>query len=356
MKMTPKEKLQSFIEEGRRNVPVVLSRIKSEMENRKDMIAKPAFITYEVDADGVRPVINNNPLKLTQFSEGQLYQRTEVPQAFANKLIKLGEYDLLKDNLSTMTEKLNKNGILFRTVDDTTKGILSPSYRRMDAAPVFESFVNQSIQTGYVPYRGFNTSYRYQLSFIWPQLFEVTPNEHVLYGINITTSDYGAGALALEMSIMRVICTNLAIGFDMIRKVHIGKRFDMGDKDFVDLDLSEKTHALDSDTVASAISDVVKQSEVKLQLLNDIVVKGVSKDVDVKSVVASLRKGGVRKEIADQIETTYDTQIGVEFLPQQKGAWRLSNTISLIAGAVGKSGDSDMQIDLERKAMEVLAG
>lgn len=354
--MTPKEKMETMFQEAKSNVPVVMQSIKEELDKRKDIIAKPGAITYDVTKDGVYPTVQTSNAEyrmgLTSFSEGQLYQKTEIPQTFGQKLIKLGEFDLLKRNLDTMTEKLNKKGILFRSVDNTAKGILSPSYRRMDAAPIFESFVQQSLSNGYQPYRAFNTSYRYQISFMYPKLFEVAPNEFVLYGINITTSDYGASALSMEMSIMRVVCTNLAIGFDMIRKVHIGRRFDMGEEDSIELELSDKTHALDTSTVASAIGDLVKSSNTKIDMLNGIVTAGITKDVDVKSVIASLRKGGVKKEIADKIQLTYDTEGGAEFLPQQKGAWRLSNAISLIAKGIG---DSDTQIDLERKAMEVLA-
>ncbi len=346
--MTAKEKLEGILAEGKQNMTLALVSIQDEFNARKDIIAKPSAIDYDV-VDGVPiMIINGENISLTDFSEGQLYQKVQIPASYAKKLLSLGEHKLYLDNIRHMNENYNGKGLLVRKVNNVVKGILSPAYRRMDASPVFEGFVSQALTDGFMPYRGMNTNSKYNISFLYPELFEIAPSEFVVYGMSLTTSDYGASALSLDLSIMRVICTNLAIGYDMLRKVHIGRRFNMEDGDFIEL--SDNTYNLDNQTIASAIKDTVKLSHEHIKQLNHIVVEKVSKEVNTKKVIESLKKRGISKEVADRIQLTYDTPMPIEALPQVLGVWKLSNTISLIA----QNEKGDNKLNLEKEAMAVL--
>ncbi|KKM68729.1 hypothetical protein LCGC14_1458030, partial [marine sediment metagenome] len=253
-------------------------------------------------------------------------------------------------NLNRLREVNMKDGALVRRVGNTIKGFLSPSYRRMDASPVFEAFVNKAVSSGFVPYRGMNTDYRYQISFIKPEMIEVAPEEFVVYGLNLTTGDYGSQAMQIEMLVLRIACANLAIGYDLLRKVHLGKRFEWGDGESVIF--SERTQTLDSKAVASAVEDVVGESTKHVGLLTDKIQSSAQTEPDVAKVLANIRKSGFGKEIAEKIKNIYETDTGVELLPQKKTTWRLANTLSLIAKGIG---NKDKQIDLEKESFKLLA-
>lgn len=347
--MTPKEKLQEILDKGKLEVTSALNSIQSEFQTRKDFIVKHAAISFNTDTKG-SPVINigQEDLYLTDFSENQLYNRTNIPPSYAKKLLSLCEYDLYKENLTRMNIKSNQNGLLIRHVGQNIKGILSPSYKRMDASPIFESFIEQSLTEGFMPYRGLNTNSRYSISFLHPNLIELIPGEHIVYGINLTTSDYGASALDLSLSLMRVICTNLAIGYDMLRKVHLGKRFNSED-DFIEL--SNETHALDTKTIASAVKDTIKVAPTHIEQLNDTITNKIQEEFSLSSAIEKLKKKNLSKEILDKVKTTYDTMMPIEALPKVDGYWRFSNTLSLIANSY--SGDT--KLDLEKEAFKVLA-
>lgn len=347
-----REKLDSIVSNSKVNVLTVLQGIESEFKQRKDIIAKPSAIDYKVFDKGITmqiPSIDDISLNLTKHSEGQLYTKTGIPKQYGQSLIEHNLYNLLERNLKEMTQVKCEEGLLLRRIGTTAKGILSPSYKRMDATPVFETFTDTSMKAGYIPYQAFNTDYRYQLRFIFPEVFEPANGEYVVYGLSITTGDYGGQALEIEMMVLRIWCTNLAIGYDVFRKIHLGKRFTSNENI---LNLSEKTYALDSATIASAVGDVVKNSKKFITETNNHITESVNKEIDIKTALISLKKKGMSKEMVERVKTLYENESPIELLPTQKGLWRLSNVMSLIAQ--DSSLTADETIDMQKQSMNVL--
>jgi hypothetical protein len=343
-------KLDGLIDQGKSNVEHCLADIQKEFAIRKDFIVKPQALDFDANSEGLSiGVQNQDQLSLTEYSTSQLCQRAQVPKKFLDKVIQFEDYPLAENILSKMLANTSSDGIMIRQVGAVAKGILSPSYRRMDAGPIFESFVAKAINAGLVPYQGFNTEYRYQLRFLYPKIFQPTENEYIIYGISLTTSDYGSGALDLSLMALRIWCTNLMIGYDMFRKVHLGKRFNSQD-DY--LELSNKTHQLDTATIASAIQDTVGQSLKHFNILDEQIKDASTRDVNSINVLEGLRKQGMSKEISEQVKTLYNQESIVELLPANKSAWRLSNAIALVAQEKGIP--VDKRIDLEGMAMKVL--
>jgi len=349
---SPKEKLQEIIDQGSVQLTEVLTGIQQEFETREDYIVRPSAIEYYLGESGVKIIFDKKYFDLTPHSINQLWQKTKIPGAYAKRLIGLGEKKLLLENLYTMTKRQNHDGILFREVNRAIKGILSPSYNRIDANPIFEAFISKALEAGFKPFRGRNTDYRYQISFIYPKVYEPSENEAVVYGMSLTTGDYGSQAMELNLMALRIVCANLAVGYDLFRRVHIGKRFDLGDREM--FQLSERTNELDLKTVQSAIGDAVNCSINHIIEVNKIVEGAVlNEDVDVKKALGGLKKRGVSKDVIERINTTFEAELPIELLPQKKSAWKLSNAISLVA----KSNDLslDASVDLEKEAFNVLS-
>jgi hypothetical protein len=344
-----REKLQDLIDEGRRNVASSLESIKKEFAIRQDIVAKPTLINYEASSDGIKVVISDYTLGLTSHSYSQLCERAQVPRQYIEKLLSLGEYELVETNLRTMVIRICREGLLLRKVGNTVKGILSVRYKRMDATPIFESFVAKAIDKGFMPYQGFNTEYRYQLRFLYPQVFEPAQGEYVVYGLSLTTGDYGGQALEMDLMALRIVCVNLAIGYDVFRKIHLGRRF-VVEEDY--LELSDRTYRLDAATIASAVSDVVDRSLEYIEMLDNQIKSVIDREVDVSKVLSDFRKKGMSKNVAERVKVLYEQPSAIEILPTQKGVWRLSNAISMVAQSADFS--PDKRIDLEKMAMDVL--
>lgn len=345
--MTPRERLDSIIVEGKQNVMQTLNEVAEEFRIRKDMLVKPSSMAFKVESTGDVVVdIRKQYHSLTPYSEQQLYSKTNIPVNFAKKLISIGEGKLLEENLTVINNKINKEGLLIRSIENTIKGILSPSYKRLDASPIFEGFLEQTLKKGFVPHRGMNTYSRYNISMILPEIFEVLPNEHIVYGINITSSDYGASALNIDLSLMRIVCTNLAIGYDMLRQVHLGSKFNT-EKNYIEL--SNETHELDVKTTISAVKDIVNNTDVHIQNLHEIVTKKATENVSVNDIIDLLKRRGVSKDVAEKIQFTFDSDLPIE-LPKEPNIWRMSNAISLIAHSL----EGDKRLQLENEAMQIL--
>jgi len=347
-----------MIEDGRANVETTLRSIVEEFDIRKDYIVKPQALDYDVDEETgtVHPIIvreaNERALRfdLTSHSESQLYGILQMPKHYADKLLDLKEYGLLYHNLSTMSEKMLGEGVLLRTVNNTAKGILSPSFRRMDASPIYEAFVGKAMENGFLPHRGMTTTYRNHIGFLYPQIFQPIEGELVLYTLGLTTGDYGSQAMSIEMGIMRIICSNLMIGYDMLRKVHIGKRFE-SDEDFVKL--SKTTIEYDMKALASGIGDISEQAEKHMEVLNGKIEEAGKSEIDLKGFLDGMKKKGFRKEITEGVKFLYEQTSDWEIMPQKKSAWRLMNAISFLSRS--DKIDADTALDLQREAFSPIA-
>ena len=344
--------LDKIISEGRDRASQNLIAIEREWDARKDLMVRPEAMTFDVTDGNVHPVIEKERFNLTPHSLDQLYSRARVPRKFGDELFKVGRGDMVKYNLEELMPQVSKEGMLVRHVGSTIKGVLSTAYRRMDASPIFESFIKSGMGQGFVPFRGNNTDTRYRVSMIHPEVLEPTPGEFVVYGSALITGDYGGVALAMEVFALRIICNNLMQGMNLLRQIHIGKRFDFSGEKGPVIELSSRTHQLDTHTVASAIGDAVKGVKEWTGTVNKAIEKASKEEVNIDTAVALLRKKGLRKEVADSVKALYNSEVPVEALPQEKSKWRLSNCISLIANGE-KNGDRE--IDLQKLAYDVVA-
>jgi len=122
------------------------------------------------------------------------------------------------------------------------------------------------------PGKGFCPLRRHEHSLSLPdrhdpaENLEPVPGEFVLFGTTLVTGDYGNQSLEIDLLMLRIVCLNLAIGYDMFRKIHLGSRFQMGEGDEI-IPISQKTIKLDTDTISSAIMDVVDASNDHIKLL-----------------------------------------------------------------------------------------
>ena len=348
----PREaKLNDIIARGKASLTTSLEEIQQEFANRQDMMVKPSAIDFVLDDHTIRPVIRDHAYRLTTHSQTQALQRAGIPSQFATRLMDLDERDLLRQNLKRLTERTQEDGIQIRRVGETIKGWLSPAYKRMDAAPVMEAYLKRSLEKGFVPYRGMNTEYRYQIAMIQPKVWEPVSGEFVVFGTSLVTGDYGNQSLEIDLLMLRIVCLNLAIGYDMFRKIHLGSRFQMGDGDEI-VPISQQTIKLDNDTISSAVADVVDASGNHIKLLEEKIQQANQKEIkDPKSICDLLKKRGIRKEIIEQINTAYSLPQEVEILPRGNNLWRLSNAISLVANGVEKA---DEKLELEREAILLL--
>ncbi len=187
-------KMSQIVEAGKASAARGIEALQKEWSIRQDYVVKPTAIVPEVvvgDRDAQdREVpshlvmrIGGAPLALTSHSRGQLLDRAGVPSRFADNLLSWGQGDLLVSNMTRLLPIVSPEAILVREVGGIVKANLSASYKRMDASPIFESFTEAALRFGLVPYRGEVSDTRAYLSFLKPEVKEIAPGEHVVFGV-----------------------------------------------------------------------------------------------------------------------------------------------------------------------------
>jgi hypothetical protein len=346
-------KLNAVVTQGEILAAQGMERLEQEWSLRKDFIVRPDAVDIGFsDKNNMQVLLQANTYDLTPHSRGQLLNRAGIPVPFADKLIDHDLKDLLRQNVRTLLNTLSKDGLMVRAVNAQVKGIMSSSYKRIDSSPLFYTFIEKARAMGLVPYQGSVSDTRAFISFLKPQIYEIN-GDYIVFGLELRSSDYGNGAFEMNVVVLRLLCQNGLIGFDLLRKVHIGKRFDSAEfeKEGSLIVLSEKTVTLDLETVRSGLSDVMAGTDTYIKALAEGVEKKANEEVNIKSAVAQLRKLGVKKAVAEEIGNLYESQaMPVEVLPPMPGKWRLANAISFLAHKETGDAQKDLQ-DIAFKAL-----
>jgi hypothetical protein len=256
-----------------------------------------------------------------------------------------------EDLVQVLNHKYSNGGMrekkfLVRAVNDTeVRGFLSDRFRRLDSAPIVESFIDRTLNHGAVPLEGKALDTKFYLKVALPHVLEPIPGEVMLWGIILKNSDFGDGKLEVSGFAIRLRCTNLAMGEDSFSKVHLGGRLSEN------IEFSQRTYALDTETTVSAVKDIVdsvfEPSNVKKRM--DIIKHLAEDNIDADAVLKGLNtKSRLTKAESEEIAKIFGSA-EIEMLPQGQNAWRLSNAISLLA----QKAEPTRQLELEEVAGEV---
>jgi hypothetical protein len=229
--------------------------------------------------------------------------------------------------------------------DHEVRGFLSDRYRRLDSAPLVESFVKRAAEHGALPIEGKALDTKFYLKVVLPHILEPIPGEVMLWGAQLKNSDFGDGKLDVSGFVYRLRCTNLLMGEDGFSKVHLGGRLDEN------MEFSERTYKLDTKTMASAVVDVVdsvlEPSNVKKNIKTIQLLAETNTDSD--AVLKVLRtKSKLTKGEAEEAAKIFNSA-EIEKLPPGQNAWRLSNAIALLS----QQSEPARQLELEKVAGEV---
>jgi hypothetical protein len=240
----------------------------------------------------------------------------------------------------------NDKRFLVRAVNDTEiRGFLSDRFRRLDSAPIVESFIQRVTTHGAVPIEGRALDTKFFLKVVLPYVLEPLPGEVMLWGAILKNSDFGDGKLEISGFVHRLRCTNLAMGEDGFAKIHLGGKLDDN------IEFSQRTYELDTATTASAVQDVVDAvfEPVNVKKRMEVIQVLAKENTDADAVIKALRtKSKLNKTEAEEVAKLFSSA-DIEMLPPGQNTWRLSNAISLLAQNV----EPGRQLELEELAGEV---
>lgn len=341
-------KLENLLKRSRDVNASVLNRIDDDGINLKDSLVKFGRYDNPFRVDSGRVLFNVNGEKyFHKKAEAQVCERLGLPGKYVRFLKgkSWGEM-LLEDNLNELARNYG-NKLLFRSIGEEVRGVVSNSFRRMDSRVLLGSFMRKAREIGAVVYNAEYDGIKVWVEVVLPYVvpIETKHNGRVfsLFGARLRNSDFGGSKLEVNVFQLNLVCANGMTGESMLSQVHLGRRFES-------LTLSDRTYQLDTQTQASAIEDIVGSS-----LSKDVII-GVGKKIqksgeeliDVDGRLKSLKKS-LREEEVEAVKTLMiesDPMKGMEGRPTD---WKLSQAITWVAN------DREKEIE-RRKELQDLAG
>ena len=342
-------KFEAEIERGKKNALAVIEQVNRDVP--EDRVVRAGALKFSTE--GMRVRIHLPDGAVQGFHRNGITQaatKADLTVGFIEKFMAKGEWG--REMVAECLNKCYANGVsgrvLTRSVHNEVRGFLSDSYRRMDSRPILDSFVSAVQKIGGLPVDGYALETKIALKVVLPHVFEPVANEVMLFGAVFENSDFGNGAISVRTFVERLWCTNRAIANQDMRKVHLGAR--LGE----DLQLSSRTYALDTRTMASAVGDIVGHSlgadNVNRYLAG--IKKANEEKVDPSRVMEYMRKN-LNKDEAEAAVDAFKSP-DVEMMPAGNTAWRMSNAISWIANSFVK--DPERKLDVMKVAGAVLEG
>lgn len=279
----------------------------------------------------------------------QAASRVDIPVTFINRF--LGEEyggELITDALNTVYKHRGEEKFLVRSSNEEIRGVLSDTYRRMDSGPILDAFAKTCNEIGAVPIEGIGGDLRFSVKALIPKTYTVGKqegNEEIFaFGVSLSNSDFGCGALSLQFFLWRIWCSNTATREDSLRKVHLGKRL------AENIEYAAETYAADTNAMALMVRDHVREtlSPPKVEEAVAVLETAMETSVDPK---AFFSKGGeleklklTRTEIDATRETFNNGDITV--LPRGTSVARMSQAVAWLA----QSATPERRLELERVA------
>jgi hypothetical protein len=336
--------LEKRIAEGTGRAAKVMEGIFRDLP--KDQIAPVGKIIWDGTSSGevFRVGVGDEALVPTDFAWGQIAERAGVPAPYLRELAVSTEgwrRRLASEILSRHYEAKGGERALVRSVNGALRGFLSDRYRRLDSRPLVEALVAETEKCGAIPFDGTATETRVALKVIVPEVIEPLPGEFLVLGAEWSNSDFGHGTHGVRAFFIRVVCLNGATRENLLKQVHLGARL------AETIDLSDRTHRLDTATSVSALRDVVRGAlgPARVETLTEQLRKAAEERVSSSSLAARVAKSQP-KSVVKSVVDAYDSEDVIN-LPEGKTAWRASNAISWIAR---HTEDAERRLDLERLA------
>lgn len=232
----------------------------------------------------------------------QIGERLDIPSGYLRRLARGEDWerDLSTKIMNEHNEHKRGSRYLLRLLDGKVMGFLSDKYRIIDSSQVFVSFLEAAAQNNFRVVDSHYGDVVQHIKVIRPEIVEIeTEGNGVLYavfGARLGNSDFGAGALELQLFMLNVRCMNGLVGESVMRKVHVGAKLPEG------IDISDDTVKKETAARVAVMKDAVATvfSEHYLQKAANKIRRASSVAIDLEQEVKLLPKRGILQSEADK--------------------------------------------------------
>ena len=314
--------LRSFVEE-----------VERREGSKEDYVAHQGAIEMAYDSQLV--LEGQGMFGINDHAHGQIATTHNIPKAYYDRM---GEIPGLRtQNVNSWMKASPASKRFVRILDGEARAFLSDRFRPIDNYELLNTSIIPALDPLSDSLQVLSTSLsprKMYMQIVFPTLqAEVKAGDIVQYGITISNSEVGAGAVNVEELIWRLICENGMKGVSMFKKHHLGRRMDQDYGMFSDETVKQElvTYQMQlKDIITSALKDKdgLMSHVRRLQgAMNDAI-------VDAPTTVENVTKRyGITQDKTDPIlETLYK---------EGKNRYGLAQAITALAHSTDNPDDQD---------------
>lgn len=342
-------KVQRMIENRQPAVEQAVARLMQERSIAQDYITP---IGMEQRKTGNRPAVTFSAgqsltmqMQTGQFTlhgnaVGQLAEKVGVPAKYLRELSEGAPWQraLAANILNEHSGWCTRTRVLVRAVGSQVRGILSDSYRRLDSEKILTAFLSEAIGQGAVACDALMTDTKVFVETILPEPICIPTRlngQVVIYmGARFSTSDYGDGAVDMRAFLLNGACLNGMVRESVMKQVHLGARLPDN------LQLSERTYRLDTQTTMSAVKDFTKNLYSKENIMQKAVEIQAASEVEVdfdKELKRLVKNNKLLKTEGEQVQKLLMNNNPDDGVQGGATLWKLTQAITAHARGVEPS-------------------
>ena len=249
--------------------------------------------------------MRNEQFTLHDNAVGQLAEKMNVPSQYLRGLARGDEWQqrLAATVLNEHSSWTGRQRVLIRSVGTEVRGVLSDSYRRLNSVEILTAFIEEAGRQGAVIADAKMTDTKIWAETILPAPITIPTMKNgdvvIFMGARFSTSDYGDGAVDMRAFLLNGVCLNGMVRESVMKQIHLGARLPDN------LQLSNKTYELDTQTTVSATRDLTKSLFSRDAIMQKAIeIQGASEiDVDFDAELRKLVKvGSLNKSDGESVQ------------------------------------------------------
>ena len=324
------------------NLNEFMDRLSSIEREKNDYVVPAQKIL--MTAPGTIGIEGLKDYGLNPVSHSQLASKLEIPKKYYDKIS--GIEGLREHNVNTLLRE-SPASYTVRTVNNTARAVLSDRYLPVDnflvlneVMPVFMGFPGAEIKASTL------TDKRMYMQIVFPHTAkEIVKGDMVQYGLTLSNSEVGLGAVKVESTIWRLVCSNGMIGKSIVNRKHVGRRIDENDN--MDLFRKETVQA-DLKAFTMKLADIIKYS---------------MQEAEIEALYAPMREAaGMKLEKPEETVQNITKRYGLNDQESQhvlrnmlsENNWSKYGIINGVTNAAHITENPDRQYDLERIGSDIL--
>lgn len=336
-------KVQRMIEGKQQGVMATITRLLEEGKIAQDFIAP---IGVNLRSKEHQPVISFQAQDRVQMNmpEGnfnlhgnaisQISEKMGVPAKYLRELSAgdAWQKQLCATILNEHSGWTNRTRVLIRAVGMEVRGVLSDSYRRLNAVDILTAFIREAQNRGAVVSDAYMNDTKVWCETILPTPVEIPTRKNgtviIFAGARFSTSDYGNGSVDMRSFLLNGACLNGMVRESVMRQVHLGRCLPDS------IDLSKKTYELDTRTTVSAVTDLTRGLYSRDNIMQKAIeIQGASEiDVDFDKELKNLvQRGALQKNEGREVEKLLMNNNPDDGVTGGATLWKLTQGITAFA-------------------------